>query len=1103
MKKSLLLKVVVIAFALVSSFNAAIAQVTTSAMVGLIKDAKGPLPGANVKATHTPSGTVYNISTNTNGRFAINNMRVGGPYTLDISYVGFTSQKLTDVFLKLGDTYVLDYQLNDGGTTLNLVTVKGSGVKGVQQKTGASTNISSRDLVSLPTISRSINDFTRLTPQANGNSFGGRDARYNNIQVDGANLNNNFGLSNDPLPGGGSQPISLDSYEQISVNIAPYDVRQAGFTGANISAVTKSGTNTFHGSAYGLYRDQSFLGTNVAGTDISNTIADSKSQTYGFTLGGPIIKNKLFFFVNAEKETNLAPGIPFFPTGGTGSGIVSSTRASDLKLVSDYLKNKFGYETGAYDNFPGFGRDNHKILAKIDWNINNNHKLTVKYSDFRGTDDQTLNGTSVPNGGGFRVTGQSSAITRLPQNRFGVRSASFENSNYGFLNTTRSGTLELNSKLNNNLSNQLLLAFTNNQSTRDFKGGVFPTIDIFDGAGNNFITAGMDPFTLNNDVVNNVYSFTNNLTYTAGKHNLTAGLTYEYQKVGNMFMAPANSYYAFNSLNDFLTDQAPVYYAHTFSVIPNTPAVYSAQLKIGQAGAYIQDEVNITDNFKLTLGLRADMPIYHENPLNNPATSIVNFLSDDNTTLRNYRTDKWSRSVPLLSPRMGFRATSNDKQTTLRGGLGIFTGRIPFVFLTNIPTNTGMYQIGANVNNATPAGATTLSGIRLNPNPATYAGLFPSTAGTRPNANVVFIDEDFRFPKVFRANLGLDRNLGNGYMFTFDGLFTKDINAVRMRNANLPNPNGVVVEGDQTRPRIVGSNRLNSAITSAIVLENTNKGYATSLTAQLSKSYNNGFYGSVAYTFSAAKDVTANPGSQALSVWNSNPNFATSNFQEMGNSAFAIPHRVIANLSYRKEYFKHLGTTVSLFFEGSNQGLISYVYNGDINGDGNNSTDLMYIPRRGETTFQDYTVGSGATAVTFTAADQEAALNQFIENSPYLRKNRGRFAERNAALLPWVNRVDFRLLQDVFINTGKNNRKQTLQFSVDIMNASNLVNNNWGVRQRAIVNNPLAPQTINPVTNRAPYRLQNISGKLVTTPFQDVVSVASTYSVQVGLRYIF
>lgn len=1106
MKKSLLLRLVLVIVAFVGIAFGANAQVTTSSMTGTIKDAKGILPGATVKAIHTPSGTTYTVSTSNDGRFAINNMRVGGPYSVEITYIGFKPGKVSDIFLKLGENFTLDYKLDDSGNTLAEVSVQGT-KKVNAQKTGASTNISSRELASLPTISRSISDFTRLTPQAGSglasNSFGGRDARYNNIQVDGANLNNNFGLNTDPLPGGGSQPISLDSYDQISVNIAPYDVRQAGFTGANISAVTKSGTNSFHGSAYGLYRDQSFLGKNVKGTDISSQIVASKSKTYGFTLGGPIVKNKLFFFVNAEKEENLAPGIAFYPTNGSGSGTVSSTTVADLKTVSDYLKSKFGYETGSYQDFPAFARDNHKILAKVDWNINNSNKLTLKFSDFRGTDDQQLNSTSIPNGGGFKVTGQSSTISRAPNNRFGPKSFSYANSNYGFLNTTRSGTLELNSRLNNKWSNQLLLAFTKNKATRGYPGEIFPTIDIYDGAtGSNIITAGMDPYTLNNDVVNDVYNFTDNITYNAGRHNFTAGLTYEYQKVGNMFMAPANSYYVFNSINDLITDKAPVYFAYTYSLIPNTPAVYSAQLKIGQAGAYIQDEYNASDNVKFTFGLRADMPIYHEDPLNNPATSKLNFYADDNTTLRSYSTDKWAKSSVMLSPRVGFRATSNDKSLVFRGGMGVFTGKIPFVFLTNIPTNTGMYQFGGAINNNTAAGVAQLANIKLNANPNAYANLFPTTAGTSSPANVVFMDENFKFPKVFRVNLGIDKNIGDGYMLTFDGLYTKDINAVKMRNANLANPNGVVLEGDLTRPRIIGSNRLNSAITSAIVLENSARGYATSLTAQISKSYSNGFSGSAAYTYSMAKEITANPGSQASSVWNTNPNVATSNFQELGNSAYAIPHRVVANLSYRKEYLKHLATTLSIFYEGSNQGVYSFVVNGDINGDSNSSSDLMYIPRPGETIFQQYTVGSGTSAKTFTVAQQEAALNQFIESSPYLRKNRGKFAERNAALLPWFHRVDVRFLQDIFINTGKSG-KQTLQFSADIINAANLVNKNWGTYQRSVLNNPLVSQGVNATTNRPTYRMANISNELVTDAFQDLVTPTSTYSIQLGLRYTF
>lgn len=1096
MKKSLLFRIVVLVVAFVGIFAAANAQVTTSSMTGVITDAQTPLPGASIRATHTPSGTVYTVSTNNDGRFSIGNMRVGGPYTVDISYVGYQPGKINDIYLRLGESYTVDFKLSDEGNLLSEVTIQGQKVI-TQQKTGASTNISSRDLATLPTISRSITDFTRLTPQASGNSFGGRDARYNNIQVDGANLNNNFGLSNDPLPGGGSQPISLDSYDQISVNIAPYDVRQAGFTGANISAVTKSGTNTFHGTAYGFYRDQSFLGTKVGDNDISSTIQDSESKTYGFSLGGPIIKNKLFFFVNAEKETNTKPGINFSAAGTNGAGTASSTPGTDLQLVSDYLRTNFGYETGSYTNFPSFATDNHKILGKIDWNINDNHKLTLKYSDFVGTDDQQLNATSIPNGGGFTVTGSTSTISRAPNSRFGPRSFAFANSNYGFKNITRSGTAELNSRFSNKLSNQLLLAVTKNQSTRDFPGSVFPTIDIYDGNGGNYITAGMDPYTLNNDVINDVYSFTDNVTYYAGKHTLTAGLTYEYQKTGNMFMAPANSYYAFDSLEDFLGNASPVYFAQTYSLIPNQSAVYSAELKLGQAGAYIQDEYNVNENIKLTFGLRADMPIYHEDPLNNPATSALNFFDSDNVSLRHYSTDKWAKSRVLLSPRFGFRINSEDKSTVLRGGVGIFTGRIPFVYLTNIPTNTGMYQFGGSINNRSEAGRALLANIKLNSDPTAYQSLFPTSAGTSSPANVVFMDDDFRFPKVFRVNLGLDKNLGNGFTATFDGLFTKDVNAVRMRNANLVTPNGVINEGDQTRPRIIGNNRLNSNINTAIVLENSIKGYATSLTAQLSKAYSNGFSGSVAYTFSAAKEVTANPGSQASSVWNSNPNVGTSNFEELANSQYAIPHRVVGNVSYRFEYLKHLATTLSVFYEGSNQGLYSYVVNGDINNDGNSSADLMYIPRPGQTNFAAYT----NNGKTFTPEQQNSAFEEYIGNTPYLKNNRGKYAGRNAALLPWFNRIDVRFLQDVFVRTGENG-KQTLQFSVDVINAANLINKNWGTYERYIINNPLTYRSIN-ANNQPVYNLQNVGGELITKPFQDNISVSSTYSMQLGLRYIF
>lgn len=1081
------------------------AQVTTSSLTGTVRDERGEtLIGATVRATHQPSGTTYGSVTNVAGNFTIPNIRVGGPYTAEVTYVGYQPKTISNIFLRLGEPYVLEITLTQG-TELRDVIVIGQTREQVLNaaKTGATTNISSRELATLPTISRSITDFTRITPQANGTSFAGRDARYNNIQVDGANLNNNFGLSSDPLPGGGAMPISIEAYDQISVNIAPYDVRQSGFTGAGINAVTKSGTNTFHGAVYGLYRDESFIGTKVGDSDISSTIADSKNQVYGFSLGGPIIKNKLFFFVNAEREANNRPGINFSPAGGSGVGTVSSTSAADLTTVSNYLRTNYGYETGAFDNFPNFESGNYKILTKIDWNISNNHKFILKYSDFNNVNDQQLNFTSIPNGGGFNVTGATGSITRLPNNRFGNRSMAFANSNYQFEDVTRTGTAELNSRFSDKMSNQLLVAFTNNQTTRKFDGPVFPSVDIFNGAGSNYISAGMDPYTNNNDVINNVFSITNNFTYYAGEHTLTAGGTYEYQKVGNMFMPASNSYYAFNSLDDFLTDQAPAYYAYTYSLVPGKSAIYSAELQIGQLGIYAQDDWNFSNKLRLTLGVRGDVPIYHEQPISNPAVSAIQFY-DENGGLKNYDTGVFPKSNLLLSPRIGFRYNVfTDNSLVVRGGTGVFTGRIPFVWLTNIPTNSGMYQFGASLRNSNTAQAAQLQNIQFSADPNAHANLFPTTAGTSAPGNLVFADPDFKFPQVFRTNLAVDKTFGNGFTATLEGMYTKDINAVRMFNANLNAPNATITEGGMTRPRITGSNKLNAGTTSAIVLTNSNKGYSSFITGQLTKSFSNGLYGSLAYTYTNSKEISANPGSQAASVWNANPNVGTSNSEELFWAEDFTPHRVVGTLSYRKDYARNFASTISLFYEGANQGNYSFIVSGDLNGDGNNSTDLMYIPRNtSEMNFEQYTATVSNQTVTFTSQQQAEAFEQFINNSPYLSKNRGKIAERYGAMTPWYNRLDLRFLQDFYITDKTTSKRHTLQFSADFLNFSNFLNKEWGIRDRYVINNPLQFRSVN-ASGQPVYRLSQSSGKLATDVFQENIGTLSTWSLQLGLRYSF
>jgi hypothetical protein len=1092
------------------------AQVTTSSIIGFVKSDSGtPLEGATVTAIHQPSGTKYQTITKKDGNFTIPNTRVGGPYTITVEYVGYTPQTINDVSLNLGEPFSTDITLSTNSTVLKEVTITAGGRSAANAKTGTSTVFNSRQITTLPSISRSITDFTRLTPQASsGNSFAGRDGRFNNLQIDGANLNNNFGLSTDPQPGGGASPVSIDAYDEISVNIAPYDVRQSGFTGAGLNVITKSGTNTFHGTAYGFYRDQSFNGKHVGDIDLTQT--QQKNKVYGASLGGPIIKNKLFFFANAEWENKSIPnGNTFVPTGSSASGTLSAAPKDSLDKFASVLKSKYGYNAGAYDNRPNYVTKNRKLLGKIDWNISDKQKLVLKYSDFKGSDQSPLNGSSVPNSGagGFTIRGTATAQSRLPNNRNSNQSIGFANSDYGTDHIVQSGTLELNSNFNSRISNQLLLAYTHIDDKRNSPGGIFPTIEIFDAdgtvagvtKGRNYMSAGTDPFTRNNEVINNIADLTDNFTYFAGRHTLTAGATYEYQKVGNAFMAGSESYYIYNDLNDFINDAPPAYFSYTYSLIPGQPKVFSANLQLGQLGAYIQDEFNINSNFKLTYGLRGDVPTYLKQPLANPAIDALQF-PDENGNLKNYSTGKWPKANILLSPRVGFRwKVPDEKGLVLRGGTGVFTGKIPFVFLTNMPSNSGVYQNGVVLNQAAD-----LATITFNPNPDAYVSKFPSTITAKAPGSFVLIDRNFKFPQVFRTNFGIDKQLGNGFTATVDILYTKDLNAVKMRNANLIDPTGTLSGADNRMyypTTQTGSAKfVNPSVGSVIVLENTKKGYSFASTVQLSKAFANGFYGSVAYTYTLATEISPNPGSQATSAWQSIVNKGTPNDEELYNSAYSIPHRVVGTISYRKEYAKHFASTLSLFYEGEAQARFSYIVGGDINKDGNSSSDLMYIYAKGsDVPFADFKNADGS--VKYTIAQQQAAYDQLVSNDPYLRRHKGQYAERNSALTPWYNRIDARFLQDFFITAG--GVKHTLEFSVDVLNLPNLLSKDWGIKQYTalgsatnFINNPLSLKSIDASGNPV-YNLAEFNKALITTPFQKDISTFSTWGMQLGLRYIF
>ncbi len=1067
------------------------AQVTTSSMTGKVTDDAGePLIGATVIATHTPSGTQYGTVTNENGIFAFSNMRPGGPYKVDFSYVGFKTSTFTEINLRLGESYNLATKLINEAVQLESLVIEGTKSNILNSnRTGAATNVNEATISSLPTISRSINDFTRLTPQAqSGNGFGGRDGRYNNIQIDGANFNNNFGLSTTNLPGGGSQPISLDAIDQIQINMAPYDVRQSNFTGAGINAVTKSGTNSIEGSVYGYYRNQDFNGKYI-GKDTLPPFDKTTSQIFGARLGGAIIKNKLFYFLNFEKEDNTRPGINYIPSadGRTGSN-VSRTTLADMITVQNYVKNNYNYDTGAPEGYASnFVTANYKALARIDYNFNSKNKLTFRYNQVIATDDQVVNGTSAPN-------------PRSSSNRISANSYAFENANYGFENSVRSFTAELNSQLSNNLSNQFLTTYTRIQDKRTSKSEPFPFIDIKKD-GDSYMSLGYELFSWKNDVINNVMTFTDNVTLNFGKHNIVGGVTFDYLKFGNSFQRYGTSYYRFKSLNDFLTNAAPEAFAITYSVLPDKRDPY-AELAFGLGGIYIQDEFRVNDNFKLTGGLRIDLPLYLNSLETNPAVNALKFLDVNGKDTIKLDVANWPTSSPLFSPRIGFNYdVKGDRSFQVRGGTGIFTGRIPFVWFTNMPTNSGMLQ-----NTVEVIKEADLANLKFNQDPKHYLSnttLFPETAGKVAPGSIAAIDKDFKLPQVWRTNLAIDYKLPFNTVLTLEGLYTKDINAVYQFNANQKAPIGNMkaYNGKDDRPFFGATNndrRVNSAMSEAIVLSNTDKGSSYSLSISLTKELANNFSGALAYTFTNSSDITGNPGSQASSAWSNNPSINGQNNLDLSYSEFAVPHRIVGSLSYKIEYLKVLGTTLSLYYEGSHTGRFSYRYTADFNRDGINA-DLIYIPESAnDISFTDIKSGNN---VLFTAQQQSEAFFKYIDQDSYLSQNKGKYAERNGALFPWRNRFDLKVLQDLFTKIGGKNR--TLQFSLDILNVGNLINPNWGIIKTLNYSNAAILKPTVASDGSATFQMNTVNNKLVTETFKNVLSTSTTYGMQIGLRFIF
>ena len=1084
-------------FVTITSFG----QITTSTLSGVVENEKGEtLVGATVHAIHQPTGSEYKSSSNKSGVYTIPAVRVGGPYVIHVSYVGYKTKEVTDINTSLGLTSNVDVVLIENSKSLKEVIVIGTKNNVFSKdKTGASQQFGRRELQTIPiTGARTINAITKYNPLGDGSSFGAQDSRLNNFTIDGSQFNNGFGLGSSAQAGGrtGSTAISLDAIDQLQVNIAPFDIRQSGFVGAGINAVTRSGTNKIEGSYYRTERDNSsrYVGNSAYGVPVTASKFDEKVQ--GFRLGAPIIKDKLFIFGNYEELTKTEPGTTW-TSAGSPLGGTQPTRVqyNDMKTLSDFMKDKFGYVTGPWEGYSNTNASK-KFLVRMDWNINDKHKLTARYIHHDSEAEINISNSSSA-GAGNRTTQ--------------FNSMSFKNSGYIIMDNTRSAVLELNSKLSNTLHNNLIVGYDKQIEDRAYMSGVFPTIDIADGtsARVNYISTGFDPFTPGNKLDYNTFHITNNLTKYANKHTLTGGVNFEKYQSNNLFYPASNGVYIFNSLTDFYTAAnqslanggkpstlAPYRFQYRYSALPG--AVDPMQtLKSTRLDIYGQDEYQVNDKLKVTGGLRIAIIDFENTALENPAVTAMMFANSEK-----FNTGVLPKTQKLLEPRLGFNYNvKGENKTQVRGGTGVFTGRPPYVFVSNQVGNNGVLTGFIDVSGSAAAG------YGFTANPEKY--FIPSTPTLPSTFDLAFTDPNYKFPQVWKTNIAVDQKLPLGLIGSVEYLYNKNINAVHYYNANLKSPIGNF-SGIDTRALYARTDvgvRVNNNVSMGAVLTDNDDTYYNALSVKLEKPYSKGFFGSIAYTKSNAKDYMSG-GSIASGSWQSIRSVNGNNNPLLSNSDFVVPERAVGLLGYRIEYGKKgygAATSVTLGYVGQRNGGFSYIVAGDLNGDRVNNNELIFVPNKGsDIKFAPLTVGTGASAVIYTEAQQQAAFEAYINQDEYLSSRKGQYAERNAMFLPWLHRFDLSVVQDFFVNVK--GQRNTIQLRFDILNFGNMVDNKWGVSQRATNPSVLTYSSVvnnEPVYKLATQKLADGSTVLLKDTYSRNSSVFDVWTAQLGVRYIF
>lgn len=1018
--------------------STAIAQITTSGVKGLIKANGEDVIGATITVTHVPTGAVYRSVTNSVGRFTIQGMRAGGPYTVEISYIGYKTKEIKNVTLKLGEMSDLSTQLEEDAHALGEVVVKGKlGLDA--SKTGAATSYSAKDIANMPSISHSIGDITRMNPmvsvsQSGAMSFAGVNNRYNSFQVDGAVNNDVFGLTSNGQNGGqaGSQPISTETIDQVQVSVAPFDVRQSGFTGGAINAITKSGTNTFHGSVYGNWLNKDLIGskyTLMNGKD-SQKYDDETDYRYGVTLGGPIIKNKLFFFANYEKSNKEYPNNYGYGSEASKLGTEGFNIADEVLSI---LKEK-GYNA-SYNNPKNYTKSD-KAGIKLDWNINDKHKATFGW---RMVNAKQLNSNSTA----------------------GYLNAS--DYQYDFVSKTNTFTAELNSSFSEKINNQFQASYVSVRDHRDPKG-IAPMIQI-KNVGGGTLCLGTERSSTANSLNQDIITFTDNLNWYVNNHTLTFGTHGEYYKFKNLFIQDNYGTYYFNNFDDFKmfangqtvaqsvdSKTGKITYYNTLNqyrfcaanvAVTGDPR-WAPEFAAGQIGFYAQDKFNVTPNFELTYGLRMDIPLFFDTPTEN-----AEFNASAAKQGWNVVTNHKLSSTPMWSPRVGFRWNiEKEHNMILRGGAGIFTGRIPFVWLSNNFTNTGIQTSVYNVYGSSglkdgKQNTGKLSDVSLIVDPYKQSEN-TEKLGTSNQAINVF-DKDFKFTQNLRLDLALDFALA-GIDFTLEGVLSKNLNDIYYKDLTRTEAGKTLGETYESlsfdnRPmfaKITSTEDANlKKFTNVYMLDNTSRGYSYNLSLSAVKRFDFGLDLAASYTYSRSKSVNCGTSSVAQSNYNYNYTYQNPNSPELGFTAFNVPHQIKASAFYHKDYAEHWNTTVGLIYTGTSGSPYSLYYYGDLNQDGSNGNDLMFIPTDEQIDKMQFKANKN-----YTAEEQKENFREWIANDGYMSKHRGEYFKRYADNLPFESHFDFHLAQTYKFKVGA--QVHSVELSFDVLNVGNMFNKKWG-----------------------------------------------------------